>query len=116
MTTSITIISTCIIGLETGLFVLLSVLAGHRLIHSIKAGRPFTSAFYSLTCVYLLFEIIIQIYQLVNVIMGHEAQYSVNMVLALNVFCIIVDQEIILMLTLLWNKIYGSFAGNEQYG
>ena len=48
--------------------------------------------------------------------MGHEAQYSANMVLALNVFCIIVDQEIILMLTLLWNKIYGSFAGNEQYG
>lgn len=111
MADALVVTSVSLVGLQIGIFVCLLGLCACKIVVAQRVSSTFMVTFYALTFLYILCELAIQLYQLVMIIINGRPDNNAEMVLALNIFCMIVDLHILLMLTLYWNQVQGSFVG-----
>lgn len=57
-----------IVGLQVGIFIGILLFATCRIANAIRSSNKFMAAFYSLTFLYSMCELAIQVYQLVTII------------------------------------------------
>ena len=74
-----------------------------------RSSLRFIHAFYGIVFVYILLELAIQLYQLLGLLLD-TFQDNFNVVLAANVFCMIADIFILLIFTMYWKQVQGSFV------
>lgn len=102
-------ISISLVGIQTGVFLILLVCAVYKIYVAYKQGNQFIITFFIVTLLYILCQLSIQIIQLVCLIKYQDPEKNCNITLSLNVFCMIADMHLLLMLTLYWKEIQGSF-------
>lgn len=103
--TALIVVCMVLVGIQVGIYASLLAFTMCRMIIAIKNKNPFMIAFYSLTFMYATCELAIQIYQLVTIIIYQRPEDNASLVLAMNIFCIILDLHILLMLNLYWHTI-----------
>lgn len=74
-----------------------------------RTSTRFIHVFYGIVCIYILLELAMQVYQLITLLLGGSPEDNVNVLLSLNIFCMISDIFILLLFTLYWKEIEGSF-------
>lgn len=99
------VLSLCLVGVQLGAFLILLVLCATKIRAASRIGESFLTAFYCVICLYVTLELAIQVYQLTLIIITSSPEDIVNVVVALNILCIVLDQLVLLMLTMYWAKV-----------
>lgn len=96
-------------SIQTGLYTILLIICIHKLTQVRRLPDAFIVLFYVLVLAYICCELSVQLFQLVSVAQGTNPINNSNVILSINILCIIVDTLIMVMLTRHWTEIESSF-------
>lgn len=103
-------------ALQIGIYLILLGSCFYKLRAAFIAQNNFLIGFLFVTFFYIIVELAIQILQLVYLAIDYDLGQISNLIIALNIYCMIADMHLLLLLTLLWKQIEGSFADSMTYG
>lgn len=103
------------VGLQLVIYLTLLAVGATKIRAASRLGESFLTVFYCVCCLYIALELVIQVSQLALILVNSQPEQNSNIVIALNGLCIMLDQLVLLLLTMYWAKIEGSFIGVIRY-